>query len=235
MQSLSIEAAIRSPGSTADILVHELRTVVVPEQPPAVITVVGEVADPGLISPDPVPLALSAVVASAGGPTEGADLRRVMVSRPDGTQDVCDIASVFGAASPAEGNGSQPADPLIPSRAIVTVPRRYARVTVLGAVEQPGSYTFAEGDTVVDAIALAKGLLQKGAALRNVALLRRRADGVEVTEINMRAGLDGGEDLLAGRLQDRDIVVVPHAKKSDWAKIATILFGISAVYRNVTD
>ena len=233
-QSLNIQAALRSPASEADVLVHNLRTIVVPQELRA-ITVVGEVAKPGVISPDALPVALSAIVAAAGGPTEAADLRRVMVSRGDGTQEAFDVGTIFGVPAIGQPEEDTLTDPMIRNGAIVTVPRRYARVTVLGAVEQPGSYTFVEGDTVVDAIALAKGFARKGAALRRIALLRRRADGVEVTEVNMRAGLVGGEDLLAGPLQDRDIVMVPHAKNIDWAKIATILFGISTVYRNVTD
>jgi len=234
IQALSIQAAAHAPGSEADVLVDNLRTVVVPRDVRA-ITVVGEVAAPGVISPDALPAALSAVLAAAGGPTATADLRRVLVSQRDGTQNVFDVGAVFGMPELVQPEEGALTDPMVLNGAVVTVPRRYARVTVLGAVEEPGSYTFAEGDTVVDAIALARGFARKGAALRKIALLRRRADGVDVTEVNMRAGLGGGEDLLAGPLHDRDIVMVPQAKEIDWAKVATILFGISTVYRNVID
>ncbi|MBM3472612.1 MAG: hypothetical protein FJX75_04970 [Armatimonadetes bacterium] len=225
---LDLKAALSAPGSESDALIYGYRTIVVAQERRE-ITVLGEVQNPGVLTPDTVPLPLSSVLATAGGPTEKADLRGVLVCGRDGTQRTADATQLVGQSAPPAGGL---ADPTIDNGSVVIVPLRQARVTVLGAVRNPGNYTFAEGDTVVDAIGLAGGFASKDAGLRKIALLRRQADAVEVTEVNLRAGLQGGNELLAGPLQDRDVVMVPTAKKIDWSQIAAWLFGVSTVYRN---
>jgi protein involved in polysaccharide export with SLBB domain len=222
---LDLTAALSAPGSEADVSVQGLRTVVVPQERREV-TVLGAVARPGVITPAAMPLPLSAALATAGGLTDKADLRNVLVCGRNGAQQAVDVAALTGA-----GTGELE-DPLVENGAVVIVPLRVARVTVLGAVNGPGNYTFGEGDTVVDAIGLAGGFTAKGALVK-VALLRRKGDAVEVTEINLRGGLRGGDDLLAGPLQDRDVVMVPTRAGGNWSQIAAILFGLSTVYRNI--
>jgi len=226
-RSLDLSAALNAPGSEADVAVQDLRTIVVPRERREVI-VVGEVQKPGLVAPESWPIPLSGALAIAAGPTTKAELKRVTISRPDGTQEVIDATALVGASLP--GADVARLDPILTSGSVVTVPTRYARVTVLGAVREPGSYTFAEGDTAVDAIALAGGLAERGASARKVGLLRRRGEGVEVTEIDLKAGLKGSNDLLAGPLMDRDVVVVPTSRKIKWTEVAAFVFGTATVY-----
>jgi protein involved in polysaccharide export with SLBB domain len=225
---LDLAVALSAPGSEADVSVQGLRTVVVPRERREV-TVLGAVQKPGVTAPEVVPLPLSSVLGTAGGVTEKADLRNVLVCERDGTQRTVDAAPLVGLSGAAGGVLD---DPLVANGAVVIVPLRVARVTVLGAVNGPGNYTFGEGDTVVDAIGLAGGFTAKSTLVK-VALLRRKGDVVEVTEINLRGGLRGGDDLLAGPLQDRDVVMVPTRAGGNWSQIAAILFGLSTVYRNI--
>ena len=229
---LDIQAALNAAASESDPLVQGYRTIVVPTEGRQT-TVLGEVRTPGSLEAGTPPLPLLALLAQVGGPTEGADLRRVMVYGGDGAQSAVDVSGLLGTAATGGAGESPLTNPTIAKGSVVVVPRRLARVMVLGAVREPGSYTFAEGDTVVDAIALAGGFGEK-AVMAKVGLLRRRADAVEVIELNLRAGLGGGEDLLAGPLQDRDVVMAPTGKGTNWAQIAAMLFGLSTIYRDVT-
>jgi protein involved in polysaccharide export with SLBB domain len=229
VQTVDLSAAFKAPGSEADVPAHGFRTLVVPREPRQII-VLGEVVQPGVLTPQEWPLTLSGVLAEAKGPTAKADPSRVMVVRPDGTQETVDATPLVGAGGVA---AAPRVDPVLASGSVVTVPTRYARVTVLGAVQEPGSYTFSEGDTVVDAIALAGGFLLKDAELRKVGLLRRHEDGVQVTEINLKTGLRGSQDLAAGPLTDRDVVFVPKSSKTNWGQVAAFLFGVGTVYSNV--
>ncbi len=229
-REVDLQGVLRGPGSETDPVIEGCRAVVISREESRIF-VLGEVRTPGAITEGPMPVPLLGVLAQMGGPTERADLGRVLVYGADGTQSEVSVAQATGGAAAGEG---QAAGPPIASNSVVVVPARQARVTVLGAVKEPGSYTFAEGDTVVDAVAMAGGFAEK-AAMARVGLLRRRPEAVEVTELDLRAGLRGGSDLLAGPLQDRDVVMVPTGKRTNWASIAAVLFGLSTVYRDVTD
>ncbi|MGQ9730154.1 MAG: SLBB domain-containing protein [Candidatus Zipacnadales bacterium] len=231
---VNLTAALTAPGSESDPLAHTYRTVVVPRVERRVF-VMGEVRVPGSISPPFLPVSLVSAIAQAGGVTERADLRNVRIYGEEGQRMTMDIRGLLRPSEDQE-TGQQAPDGLmmISNNSVIVVPTRQAQVTVLGAVNEPGSYIFGEGDTVVDAIALAGGFAER-AAMARVALLRRRGGVVEVTEVNLRAGLQGGRDLLAGPLEDRDVIVVPKGRKTNWAEVAAMLFGLSAVYRNVND
>ncbi|MBM3501564.1 MAG: hypothetical protein FJX74_23160, partial [Armatimonadetes bacterium] len=137
---VDLQAAMSAPGSSADLLVKDLRSLIVPRERREVV-VFGEVLRAGAFQPDHLPITLSAAIAQAGGLGKDADPHSVSLYRADGTFETLDIDPPAGAGSPERvavlsrplGDGD-----------VVVVGRRQARVTVLGAVEAPGVYTFSE-------------------------------------------------------------------------------------------
>jgi len=230
--TLEIAAAMENPASAANVEVYGLRTIVIPASRREVV-VAGHVTTPGVLTPEAFPISLAGTLIEAGGPTESADLRNVMISYPDGRRDVVDVSALFGRM-PATGGEEAQGDVMLEVGALVSVPLARRKVLVFGAVATQGAYEFDEGDTVVDAIALAGGF-QKDAGKRTVALLRRGEDAVGVARFDMQAGLRGGEDLLGGELQDGDVVVVSRKKKIDLVGIAATLFSLGRLYDLVND
>jgi protein involved in polysaccharide export with SLBB domain len=224
---LDLGAALNQPGGEADVPAHDLRTVVVPEERREII-VVGEVSSPGVVRPAALPVTLTMALALAEGVTADAEVSAILVSRPDGTREFVDATALLRPSLATAG--AVATDPLLETGTVISVPLRRAQVAVLGAVRNPGTFTFEAGDAVIDAVALAGGY--KEARLARVGLLRRQGDSVEVFEVNLRAGLRGGGEALTTPLQDRDVVVVPRGNKIDWSKIATLVFGVSTVLQN---
>lgn len=94
----------------------------------------------------------------------------------------------------------------------VTIKTRENReVSVLGQVNEPGSFPFQERLTLVQAVSLAGGLSQF-AAPRRVRISRRigEGDATDTFEVSLKAIVDGdAEDLL---LLPGDIVFVPESR-----------------------
>jgi protein involved in polysaccharide export with SLBB domain len=168
-------------------------------------------------------------LAGAGGLGERADAHKVQIIRREGAPETVDVAALIGQA-PVEAGAAAPQDPLLQPGDTVIVPRRYARVVVLGAVKDQGSYDFEEGDTVTEAIAQAGGFDPK-AVMRGTSVLRREGDVVKVFSVNMRSALRGSEALLSEPLEDRDVVYVPLQKEPMWRDLSSMLFGLSNFVR----
>ncbi len=232
-REVDLAEVMANPGSAANALPENVSTVIVPAARNDVV-VVGEVARPGVHAPTAMPLRLSAAIAAAGGVTGSADTAQVLVTSADGRLTVVDASVALGIRPVGNDAVAANVDPEITAGATVVVPARHAQVLVLGEVDQPGTYTFADGDTVVDAIGLAGGFSRKASQLRRIGLLRREGTEVEVTRIDLKAGLRGGADLTDGVLHNRDIVFVPREKQTDWRSVVTLLFGGAAAYRTAT-
>ncbi len=96
---------------------------------------------------------------------------------------------------------------------VLYVPRRLARVTVLGEVARPGSYPFLAGMRVLDALAAAGGLLET-ADRQNISLLRAAPVVLDydrmVQSLGDEAGnpsLEAGDVLVVGRAERRVLVL----------------------------
>lgn len=110
-------------------------------------------------------------------------------------------------------------------------------VIVMGAVKNPYIYEFKQGDRVTDAIALAGGLVEGGAAglgtadFKNVGIVRVLPDGKStIIKVNLEDVLRKGDYSTNFELSDRDILYVPtkHTKLK-WNEILTKLSDIKSV------
>ncbi|MCB9569893.1 MAG: polysaccharide export protein [Myxococcales bacterium] len=135
----------------------------------------------------------------------------------DGTIDFPYLGDVeLGGRTPAEAAKvleARLADGyLLRPQVTVTIKTRENReVSVLGQVNEPGSFPFQERLTLVQAVSLAGGLTQF-AAPRRVRISRRTGagDATETFEVSLKAIVDGdAEDLI---LRPGDIVFVPESR-----------------------
>jgi polysaccharide export outer membrane protein len=220
--------ALAHPESEANLSVSNAALVVV-SRGRNQVTVLGEVASPTNITALS-PVRLSALLAQVGGLSRAAESHRVQIIRAKGTSEIVDVARLMGQAAPgSESTPGEISDPLLYAGDSVIVPRRYARVVVLGRVASPGSYEFEEGDTVVNAIAKAGGLSRK-ALKKEISIIRREGDTAKVISLDVKAALRGTE-WISEPLQDRDIVYVPAGGTPVWGQIATGLLGVGTFIR----
>jgi protein involved in polysaccharide export with SLBB domain len=228
-QTVDASAALADPSSAANVSVADAALVVVPRRRNE-ISVLGEVSKPATI-PAPVPSPLSNLLAQVGGLSKSADPHRVLILRETGRQETVDVSRLVGAVPPDVAAPGDLVDPVINPGDSVVVFRRYARVTVLGAVQDQGSYDFQEGDRAIDAVAAAGGFAEK-ALRKDTSIIRRQGDKAVVLSLDLRAGLLRGDDaLIAEPLQDRDIVYVPRERTPMWRDLATSLTGVSQFAR----
>jgi protein involved in polysaccharide export with SLBB domain len=229
--TVDVDEASTHPESEANVRVSEASMVIVGRVRNEV-SVTGEVTRP-LVIPTLVPVPLSNCLAQAGGLTKSADPRRVQIIRSDGSEETVDASQLVGRDSGSGTSAGKVNDPLLDSGDSVVVGRRYARVVVLGAVNDPGSYDFNEGDRVVDAIALAGGFVEGGKKprMRETSIIRRNGDKVTLISLDMAQALHGDEVLINEQLQDRDIVFVPQGKTPPWRDIVDGLIGVSSWVR----
>ncbi len=95
-----------------------------------------------------------------------------------------------------------------PQVTVRVLARQNREVSILGEVEEPGSYPYKERLTLVQAVSVAGGLTPV-AMPRKVKLIRETGGGRTTFEIDLRAILDGKREDLP--LEPGDIVVVPES------------------------
>lgn len=95
-----------------------------------------------------------------------------------------------------------------PQVTVRVLDRQNREVSVLGQVNEPGSYSFKERLTLVQAISLAGGM-NPLAQSKKVKLIRETADGTKTYEIDVGAILESKRGDLP--LEPGDIVFVPEA------------------------
>lgn len=96
---------------------------------------------------------------------------------------------------------------------VIIVPRATRGVVVMGEVQRPGYYQFKAGDSVLDAIMLAGGLLESADA-QWISLTRQTAEGAYVEYIDF---LELQEERFAAEqriLEDGDVIVVPRSSRN---------------------
>jgi polysaccharide biosynthesis/export protein len=162
------------------------------------ISVLGQVNRPGEYPIQPGEGILD-VLASAGGPTDRADLAKAQVLRGNPTQTI-DL-NILGAFA----KGQDPDVTLLPGD-VVYVPATDRRMVILGQVNRPGAYDLLEGEHVSDLLAAAGGPTPLAAPQR--AFIVR---GDQQIPVNV-------QDVLAGNLeanlplQPGDMLVVPQGQ-----------------------
>ncbi len=136
----------------------------IPELPDGHVSIVGEVARPGVYPLRPGATILD-VVAAAGGLRPDADGQRAVLTRAEG-QDVLvsevDIESFFAGGARGAAPAAQDGDSIF-------IPEFVQQVLVLGEVARPGAYKLLRGAKLADAVAAAGGLSAR-ASLENVTI-----------------------------------------------------------------
>lgn len=139
------------------------------------VLVMGEVARPGTYTVERNQKLLD-VIGLAGGLTEKADYE--LVVRKDDQFKTINIASAL--ANPAD-----PANVVISGGEVIFVGEARSTVLVFGEVQRPGQYSFKEGDTLSDLIALAGGFTTRADLARIEIRLEDTVEFVPFGEIEL--------------------------------------------------
>jgi polysaccharide biosynthesis/export protein len=150
---------------------------------------------------------LTEALAAAGGPGPRADLRRVMITRADGSVKSVDLSSIEQTGRADRSLILQPGD-------IVVVPEgALATALVLGAVEKAGSYELQPGARLLDAIGQAGGMSAR-ADMRRIMLARAGTPGARTLDLTplLERGDTSDPDLNLS-LQPGDTVFIPETEQ----------------------
>ncbi len=200
-------------------ILHEDDLITVSALKARTIFVTGQVVRPGPVDADPSE-GLTQLLVRAGGPTSGAALRRVAVTRHGAVVANVDmLAAVQGGAAP---------EVALEDGDYINVPRNEARVVVLPAVRNPGVYMIPEDRplTIGDALALAGGP-QVGAKLKEVVIFRETPKGTtsQLVSLEPKAGAPLPTSIV---LQDKDFLYVPEGNRNRINPVQTGLQAFSA-------
>lgn len=199
----AIAAALLAKG----MLLHPQVAVLVTSWTDQDVTVLGEVARPG-VYPFAAHHRLLDVISAASGlsPTAGSVI--TVIHRADPATPILIALDATQTASPSQNPDLQPGDTVQVSRAGV--------VYVVGDVIRPGGFTMepAQPMTVLQSISLAWGP-SPSAALSKALLIHASGDGRTVTTLNLKRMLRGQDPDLP--IAERDILFVPDsAAKNLW-------------------
>jgi polysaccharide export outer membrane protein len=192
----AIEAALAAKG----MLLHPLVSVLVTAYVGQDVSVLGEVARPGVYSFTFHHRLLDLISAASGlSPNAGRLVNVFHLSDPKTAHPV--VLDPSGTDTTADHNPElSPGDTVQVSRA--------GLVYVVGDVIRPGGFPVdpVQGLTVVQALSLAWGPSQNAAA-SNAVLIREQKGGRTLTTLNLKRMLHGQDPDQA--IQDRDILYVP--------------------------
>lgn len=152
----------------------------------------------------------------AGGVLGNPALAQVAIVRRVGPVEHVDLTQAF--------RGIVTDNPTLSAEDQVIVPESTAKITVLGMVNMPGTFPFAEGQpmTVIDAISLAGGQVKKRAKLTQVTVIRVVDGKPQRLPVDVNAVLKNiasGQAVVPLQLKAGDIVYVPETEKPDWESI----------------
>ncbi len=170
------------------------------------VTVEGAVRQPGVF-PVVGGMTVLQAIANAGGLSEQADTRRAILLRRDAqgqvSQQPIDIAAIR--------QGRLQDMVLLQDDRIVVQEATYNRITVTGAVAQPGVFPLKEGMTFMQAVASAGGITRVANKYKAV-LFRRTLDGqMQRYAVNLDAVYRGTS--LDPMLQQDDRIVILEANE----------------------
>ncbi len=263
--TLPLLGSIRAAGRTTDQFAQELTTRLQPFLVDPTITVnlsilravsvnvAGEVLRPGRVQLQGLPVGgvtqqleqptLSVALTKAGGITQYADIRQVILKRssPDGiSQSTINLWDAIGSLNAPPEVILQDGDSIYIPRLVAddtSVDRRRVaqssfapatvRVRVVGEVTQPGEVAVPPNSSVSSAVAIAGGPTQD-ARLSQVAFVRLNPTGqIERQILDLRNLTDDYQ------IQDGDVVIVPKRGSSSFIDMAGrvlsplgLLFGI---------
>ncbi len=127
------------------------------------------------------PIDLQAALTMAGGPTELADLRHVVILRGNKTNTKSIEVNLFAALDSMNVPMIERNDLIV-----VTAVNSQSYVRVMGAVRAPGNYLSTHGMDVIDMIMMAGGA-SKEADLKRVRFIHRTPDGsYTINQLNLK-------------------------------------------------
>jgi polysaccharide export outer membrane protein len=192
-------------------------TVIVRDYGSRRINVIGQVLRPGSLTLDADP-SLLRTLALAGGLTERADLRGVLLVR-EGVAQPVNLENLLWKGDLTQNLELQPNDTLI----IPDVTDRKA--IVLGEVAAPQVVSLRGDVTVMEVVARAQGFKRSSARSR-LRVLRGGAADPQVFKINADDVIGNGDLAQNMLLQDGDIVYVP---KTVWATVIDTLSDVTGL------
>jgi polysaccharide export outer membrane protein len=174
------------------------------------VLVLGDVVNSGQYALRPG-ARLSDAITAAGGmaPTINGEYPVARIALPDGTIEHISLDKLLRAGDPDR-------DVVLPDRAAVYVPGPTSfDITVLGAVDHPGTLSINDGDRLSIAVAKAGNTSSSHADLTRVMVTRTEADGTTASHpIDLYQSLEKGDPRFDPRLRKGDIVFVPIASQS---------------------
>ena len=179
-------------------------TIVIPEIVNRV-TVLGEVVRPGSYPLQPQERLLD-VIAKAGGPTDRADLGNVKLTSTNEAARTIDLEHVMLSPTSVANVQLRAGD-------VVVISEARREVVVLGQVRNPGTYTYRESDTVLDALAMAGGVLPN-ADTTDVKLTRSVRGQREAKSLDVQAMQAGDPRTEIPVLQTGDTIYGPEANRN---------------------
>ncbi len=171
------------------VVVRELRT--------EHVYLLGQVKSPGDYQLRPN-VGILELIASAGGPTNRADLAKAVVIRGKTETIKLDLFTAFAK--------NQSPDVKLQAGDVLFVPETDRRIVVLGEIGRPGAYDLLEGQHVSDLLAAAGGPTQK-AGLAKAFLLRDNSQMPVDLKRVMAGDMTANVPLKAG-----DMLVIPENK-----------------------
>ena len=200
----SLSRLIDAPESDENIALEPGDVLLVSEGPEDYVSIVGEVARPG-VYPLQQGAAILDVIAAAGGPTPRADMGRIRVYQGSDVQG----ASTFAVAPDRLlFEGDILANPKASAGQLIVVPSGAIKVHVTGSVVRPGPVDLMQGATLLDAVAAAGGLKPDADGQRAV-LTRADGQDVSVSEIDIESFFAGGAQGATPAAHDGDSIFIP--------------------------
>lgn len=150
------------------------------------------------------PTKILSLLASLGGPKPDADIRNISISHADGSRNLINLNRILLQGDQSQNIFLKPGD-------IVYIPSSATgenKVLVLGAVQQPGLFSFESEITALQAIALAKSF-SKNARVEDSFVIRTTVKNPYLLRVNFKRLLMQGEAQRDIPLQKGDIVFVP--------------------------
>ena len=161
------------------------------------IYILGQVSRPGEYQLRPG-AGIMELLASAGGPTNRADLAKVVVMRGRIEATQLNLLEAFAVNKNPEFR--------LVAGDVLFIPETDRRITVLGQVNRPGAYELLEGQRVSELLAAAGGLTTRAAPERGFVVR-----GAQQIPVDLKKVLAG--DLEANvQLQPGDMMVVPESQ-----------------------
>lgn len=167
------------------------------------VLILGQVQRPGAYDIDGNSRLLD-VVATAGGPTDRADLGQATLTRlVQGDEEVIplDLAKILD---------NQRENPRLAGGDVIHLPEA-RQVVIMGEVSRPGSYRVPQGGRLLDVLALAGGL-NSSLSTQELVMTRQSSDGEQVWQFNYGELMNNQQTtnlLVAGG----DVIFVPEGRR----------------------